>query len=159
MNVTYATVLNGNILLEGVVIAEVPNPPNPKIERYKFPGYFISKVVIYKPGERRWLNVNIDTLGFEFGTSDFSVQGNICYLVRKGEDRRPAKVNRVICDFDGDNPTMVLAETVNDKTLDLYERSYDSVKYTFDKRKVGFQLVDCYCVSHKEKKSQQMMQD
>ena len=156
MHVTDVTVFNGDILIEGVLMAEGPNPPGPNNEVDYLHAYVITKVKLYKPGERRLLNVTIDTLIVK---SYFSVHEGICYMVANSKNKTPGKVNRVICDFDGDNPTMVVSEAVHDKTLDLDERSYDSATFSFDKRKVGFELMDCSCDSHVKKKSQEMTQE
>ena len=55
-------------------------------------------------------------------------------------------VNRVVCDFDSDNPTMVIAEAIHDDTLDT--KLDVNTKFTFDKRKVGLEKIPCKCDSH-----------
>ena len=149
---TFVSALYGNLMVKGDLMAE-----GPKLqvhERYYHSGYRISQVKLYKPGKRMWYNVTLDTLDTVDTKSYFIVRNDICYMVREGEGKTPAKVNRVICDFDGDNPTMVIAEAVDDDTLDIDFND----EFTFDKRKVGFERMDCDCESH-VMKNQHVKQD
>ena len=151
MCVTSVVVLHGNVLIQGNLMAEGPNLPAPS-KPYYDAGYEIRQVKLYKPGERTWLNVTIDTFDTLDVKSYFTEHEDMCYMVTRGEDKTPHKVNKVVCDFDGDNLNMVIAEAVEDDTIDIDIPYYDSAKFTFDKRKVGFELMDCSCESHMKEK-------
>ena len=64
-------------------------------------------------------------------------------------------MNRVVCDFDSDNPTMVIAEAIHD---DMFDTGMDEIKFTFDKRKVGLEKILCKCDSH-VRNTPQVMQE
>ena len=150
---TFVTKFHGNILIQGCISGEGPNLPG----RYYLTGTRVEAVRLYKPDKRSWLYVDVDKLNCDDNFKsyyDIRVRKGICYLVQRSKGHMENKVNRVICDFDGDNPTMVLAEDIHEDEFDLDVHE----TFTFDKRKVGFELMDCHCESHVTK-NQQMMQE
>ena len=124
LSVTHVAVFEGNILIQG--------------ESWAGFGY---ELRLYKPHKKLWLPVTIDgTLDLEFENSRFSVHEGICYVVTG------SKVNRVIFEFDGDEPTMVIAEALENPDPEIMDID---PKFTFDKRRVGLELFeDCDCDSH-----------
>ena len=107
--------------------------------------------LLYKPATNELLDVTVETdvcrLAFFMEDED-----NNCYMVtchpHKGIDRQ---INRVICNFDSDKPSMVVADVVEDEALDD-TRARFFLEYTFDKRKLGLVQVRCKCKSHLQSK-------
>ncbi|XP_072019847.1 uncharacterized protein [Amphiura filiformis] len=111
-------------------------------------GEKVDKYAVYKPAKNELLDVAVDE---NLDRSYLVFHDNVCYHVTKGNIREPVKVNRCVYDFDSDRPTIVIAETVQDDTLDLHVRwsfSQTQFPFTFDKRKLGMMQVSCKCPSH-----------
>ncbi|XP_072042469.1 kelch-like protein 32 isoform X2 [Amphiura filiformis] len=136
---SYAILLStGQILVKGKQERAGPNPDG---SHY---GYWVAVVALYKPATNELLDVSVDTTLDE--DSFFVEHDNNCYLETRSDGNEPEQVNRVICDFDSDRPTMVIGDVVEDKTLDTGNQFYP--EFTFDKRKVGLIQVPCECKSH-----------
>ena len=102
---------------------------------------------LYKPATNELLDVSID------GTLDldsFLVEHeNKCFELIREYDHED-QVNRLICDFDSDKPTMKIAEATADETHAVVDMHF-SPEFTFDKRKLGLVQVPCECKSHVKK--------
>ena len=106
---------------------------------------FSEVVALYKPTTNELLDVPVD------GTLDrdsfFVEHDSKCFeLVHEPE----FLVNKLICNFESDKPTMVIAEATEDETRDVLDMQF-SPEFTFDKRKLGLVQVPCECVSHVKK--------
>ena len=107
-------------------------------------GIHVHVAALYKPDTNELLDVSVDgTLDDE---SDLVVYDNKCYerFVCFGEDSR---VNRLICDFDSDQPTMKIVEATEDETCAVLNKS-SYPEFTFDKRGLGLVGKGCACESH-----------
>ena len=105
----------------------------------------VEVVALYKPATNELLDVAVDgTLSEE---SDLVVNDNKCFERVIGSFEEEDQVNRLICDFDGDKPTMKIEEATADETRAvLNKNSYP--EFTFDKRILGFVRRSCACKSH-----------
>ncbi|XP_072021049.1 kelch repeat and BTB domain-containing protein 2-like isoform X2 [Amphiura filiformis] len=105
--------------------------------------YDMNQFAVYKPAKNELLDVDVDANLDRY----VIFCDNVCYLVTEGNEQEPKnKVNRCMYDFDSDRPTIVFAEAVEDKSLDL-KRSFPPTPFpfTFDKRKLGMIQVPCRC--------------
>ena len=137
-----ATLLStGQILIKGV--QRRAGPVNRDGRHY---GISVNVVALYKPATNELLDISVDkTVGGVF--TFFKEHDNNCYMITRRPGHR--EMNRVICNFDSDEPTMVVADVVEDKALDNAERRIYP-EYTFDKRKLGLVQVLCRCRYHQE---------
>ena len=140
---THALILYEKYLLvKGNAVAEGPNLPNEV------------QVWLYNLDKRRWLPVACDA---DIYPEYCVIEEEDIYLVKKGNDKEAEQVKRLICDFDSDNLTMVIAnnveyhpdDTSNASSIDTEVNANDS--FTFDKRKVGLEQIYCECHSHLKK--------
>ena len=102
----------------------------------------ISVVALYKPATNELLDVTVN------GTLDLNSylmkHGNKCFELIKGNTEEGDKLNRLICDFDSDKPTMVIAEATEDEKLAIISREF-CPEFTLDKRKLGLVRMECEC--------------
>ncbi|XP_072019846.1 kelch-like protein 32 isoform X1 [Amphiura filiformis] len=136
--------LNGCLLVKGVLSFDAYN----RNEEYHslLHRRHIVKVALYKPAKDKWLEVSCDV---GVGKWSYFVEvDNICYLIKNSN-----QVKRVLCDFESDRPSIMIAETVR-KGTDTYRkvrRADQAVdEFTFDKRKLGMIPMPCKCESHAE---------
>ena len=129
----------GQILIKGSQQRAGPNldgSPN---------GYFVVVVALYRPATNELLDVSVE------GTLDeqsFLVKhDNDYYELIRSYDGDEDQVNRLICDFESDKPTMVIAEATEDEKCAVMDTQYGP-EFTFDKRKLGLVQVPCDCESH-----------
>ncbi|XP_072021114.1 kelch-like protein 32 [Amphiura filiformis] len=102
------------------------------------------KVFLYKPAKDHWLNVSSNTKLEKI--SHFVEVDNICYLITKSD-----QVKRVLCDFESDMPSVMIAQTVKEDTdacRAVRRADQTEDQFTFDKRKLGMVPMPCKCVSH-----------
>ena len=64
-----------------------------------------------------------------------------------GKDKKPDKMYKVTCNFDDDNPTMIIGEAIKEGII----VNSECAKFTLDKRKVGFEKMACECKIHVKK--------
>ena len=151
---THVIILDENYLLvKGKAMAEGPNLAN-KVNA----GYIVGQVGLYKPDKRSWFHVTCDAY---IDPESYFIEEEDIYLVEKGDDKEAEQVKRLICDFDSDNPTMVVANNIEDlpggtskalDTMDSIDTEFNMDNtFTFDKRKVGLELIHCECDSHVKK--------
>ena len=103
---------------------------------------------LYKPATNELLDVSVD--GALAEDSDLVEHDNKCFeLIRRyGQEDQ---VNRLICDFEGDEPTIVIEEATKNETHAVAEMYTDfGEEFTFDKVKLGLVQVPCECESHKK---------
>ena len=140
---TNAHVFQGHIIVKGDIKVQGPNLSN---HPSNHGGFNVSQVGLYKPSQRSWSFVAIDNSDTVDIESYFIVRKDICYMVTKDKDK--TQCNRVICDFGSDKPSMVTSEVVDYEDLEAYE--CHSLRFTFDKRKVGLKKKDCDCETHQQ---------
>ena len=136
-----ATLLStGQILIKGVQYRAGPNL-NPQYHN----GCQVEVVALYKPATNELLDVSVDSEVYRL--SFFVEHDNNCYMVTRMPDLYTRQINRVICNFDSDEPSMVISGVVEEETLDPRIMQFDP-EFTFDKRKLGLVRVRCRCESH-----------
>ena len=105
---------------------------------------FSVAVILYKPATNELLDVTVDgTLGDGSFLAEHDEKNFELIRDRDQEDQ----VNRLICDFESDKPTMKIAEATEDETHAVVNMHF-SPEFTFDKRKLGLVKVPCRCISH-----------
>ena len=113
-------------------------------------GYFVVVVALYRPATNELLDVSVE------GTLDeqsFLVKhDNDYYELISSYDGDEDQVNRLICDFESDKPTMVIAEATEDEKCAVIDMQFGP-EFTFDKRKLGLVQVPCDCESHVKSES------
>ena len=104
-------------------------------------------VALYKPATNKLLDVSID--GTLDSNSYLVEHDNKCFELIRGfyqEDQ----VNRLICDFDSDKPTVKIAKATKDEAFAVMNKP-SHPEFTFDKRKLVLVQVPCECESHVKK--------
>ncbi|XP_072042468.1 uncharacterized protein [Amphiura filiformis] len=143
----YAILLTtGQILVTGRQERAGPNP-----DGSRYGGFCVPVVALYKPTTNELLHVHVDiSVDITLHEDTFFMEhDNNYYLVTQGNHKEPDQVNRVICDFNSDRPTMVIGDVVEIKTVDTRRQFHQ--EFTFDKRKLGLVQVPCECESHVKK--------
>ena len=145
-----ATLLSsGQILIKG---SQRRAGPNLDGRHY---GYQVDVVTLYRPATNELLDVSLNTTFDDDYFTFFVEHDDKCYLVTRDPSSidkplKPDQINRVICDFDSDKPTMTIADVIEDKTIDTDKHFY--AEFTFDKRKLGLVQEPCECDSHTKSK-------
>ena len=139
---TYDAVLlpTGQILVKGAQRRAGPNldgSPN---------GYLVGVAALYIPATNELLDVSVDGTLDEY--SDVVEHDKKFFEHIWGDyPKKETQVNRLICDFDSETPTVVIAEATEDETFDVVNKD-SNPEFTFDKRKLGLVQVPCDCESH-----------
>ena len=102
-------------------------------------GLKVIVVALYKPDINELLDISVD--GTLDGESDLVVYDNKCFERRPGSNGEEYQVNRLICNFDSDKPTIEIAEATEDETFAVINMS-SYPEFTFDKRKLGLEERD-----------------
>ena len=126
----------GQILIKGSRCRAGPNPdgsPN---------GYLVGVAALYKPVTNELLDVQVDGTLTEH--SLLVEHDKMLYeLIWDDAERYYTQVNRLICDFDSEKPTMVIIEATEDEAYDVTENTDSYPEFTFDKRKLGLVQMPC----------------
>ena len=124
---------NASVLSSGkILIKGIQHRAGPNLDGHPY-GFSVVAVALYKPATNQLLDVSVDT-EIHSRRSFFVEHDNNCYMVTRCRNKA-TQINRVICDFDSDEPTMTFADVVENEALDRDDHFYP--EFTFDAHKFG----------------------
>ena len=133
----------GQVLIGGTQVRAGPNTTTTSC-RYRN-GYEATVVALFKPATNELLDVSVDA-EVSLKLSFFFEHEDNCYIFTRIPDIGD-QIKRVIWNnFDSDEPSMLIADVVEDKTMDPFSDVHP--EFTFDTRKLGLVYEYCNCELH-----------